>query len=124
MKSTRKTDSVGLPAELARQHRSLWPGAVCTLCAAIHSPALALNFQLAVALICGLSRPTGRRVRVAPLGAGRSRARFGPTQDSRQNGSLACGVWHSPLPLSALPEPAAPPPFLLRQGLAVSALLG
>ena len=57
-----------------------------------------------VALICGLSRPTGRRVRVAPLGAGRSRTRFGPTQDSRQNGSLARGVWHSLLPLSVPPR--------------------
>ena len=55
-----------------------------------------------VALICGLARPSGRRVRVAPLRAGRNRVRFGPTQDSRQNGSLACGVWHSPLPLSVL----------------------
>ena len=104
-KSARKTDSGELPAELARQHRLLWQGAVCALCATIHS--LALSFQVAelrtLPLICGLSRPTGRRARVAPLGAGRSRARFGPTQDSRQNGSLACGVWHSPLPLSVPP---------------------
>ena len=46
-RSARNTDSVGLPAELARQHRSLWQGAVCTLRAAIHSPALALSFQVA-----------------------------------------------------------------------------
>ena len=36
--------------------------------------------------------------------AGRNRARCGPTQDSRQNGSLACGVWHSLLPLSVPPR--------------------
>ena len=98
-----RTDSGELPAELARQHCSLCkePFALFVL-RSIHR-ALALSFQVAVALICGLSRPTVRRVRVAPLGAGRSRARFGPTQDSRQNGSLACGVWHSPLPLSVPP---------------------
>ena len=103
-----RTGSGELPAELARQHRSLWHGAVCTLRAAIHSPAAGAQLPGSraanVALICGLSRPTGRRVRVAPLGAGRSRARFGPTQDSRQNGSLACGVWHSSLPLSVPPR--------------------
>ena len=74
-------------------------GAVCVLRAAIHSLVLALSFQVAAAralpVICGLSRPTVRLVRVAPLGSGRSRARFGPTQESRQNSSLACGVWHS-----------------------------
>ena len=66
--------------------------------------ARALSFHAAnVALICGLPHLTGRRVKVAPLGAGRSRDRFGPTQDSRQNGSLARGVWHSLLPLSVPP---------------------
>ena len=45
--SARRTDSRELPAELARQHRSLWQGAVCTLRAAIHSPARALSFQVA-----------------------------------------------------------------------------
>ena len=105
--SARRTDSRELPAELALQHRSLWQGAVCTLRAAIHSPGAGAQLPGSratdVALICGLSRPTVRRVRVAPLDAGRRRGRFGPTQDSRQNGFLACGVWHSPLPLSVLP---------------------
>ena len=36
--SARRTDSRELPAELARQQRSLWQVAVCTLHAAIHSP--------------------------------------------------------------------------------------
>ena len=104
--SARKNGLGELPAELARQQRLLWQGAVCTLRAAIHSPGAGAQLPGSratdVALICGLSRPTVRRVTVAPLDAGRSRGRFGPTQDSRQNGSLACGVWHSPLPLSVL----------------------
>ena len=115
--SARRTDSRELPAELARQHRSLWQGAVCTLHAAIHSPGAGAQLPggraADVALICGLSRTTVGRVRVAPLGAGRSRARFGPTQDSRQNRALACGVWHSLLPLSVPPvtgfDGAVPP---------------
>ena len=106
-KSERNTASGELPAELALQHRSLWQGAVCALRATIHSPGTGAQLSggrgAGVALICGLPRPTGRRVRVAPLRAGRSRARIGPTQDLRQNGSLACGVWHSPLPFSILP---------------------
>ena len=102
--SARRTDSRELPAELALQQRSLWQVAVCTLHAAIHSPGA--GAQLPRCECCanlGLPHLTGRRVKVAPLGAGRSRDRFGPTQDSRQNGSLARGVWHSLLPLSVPP---------------------
>ena len=51
-----------------------------------------------------LSRRPGERVWVAPCSiACRCRSRFVPTQGSRQSASLAFGVCHSALPLSARP---------------------
>ena len=47
------------------------------------------------------------------------RVRFGPTQPPRQNASLAFGVCHSVLLLSALPVTGAGGAFLPRQGLGV-----
>ena len=49
----------------------------------------------------------------------RRRVRFGPTQSPRQNASLAFGVCHSALLLSALPVTGAGGAFLPRQGLGV-----
>ena len=56
---------------------------------------------------------------VAPFAAGLRRARFVPTQDSRQNASLTFGVCHSALLLSALPVTGAGGAFLPRQGSGV-----
>ena len=51
--------------------------------------------------------------------ASRRRVRFGPTQPPRQNSSLAFGVCHSALLLSALPVTGAGDAFLPRQGLGI-----
>ena len=122
------TASRELPAELERQHRSLWQGAVCTLRAAIHLPGAGAQFSGSrgtdVALICGLPRPSGRRVRVAPLGAGRNRARFGRRKTRARTVPSPAASGTRPCPCRSCPPPASAALFLPRQGLAVSAICG
>ena len=121
--SARRTDSRELPAELARQQRSLWQGAVCALHATIHSPGA--GAQLPRCECCANLWPTapdrktgkgcaiGRWPQPGPIWPD---ARLAPERFPRQRRlALSC-------PCRSRPSPASAALFLLRQGLAVSAM--